>query len=196
MAIKYGGNERGWSMKCLGVKELEKILTKDLPNQTARRVLLSSIRQSAKPMQAAAKQKVVKKSHALYESIGMKTIRNRGRNKEFASVALGPMSGNMQAWAMYMNYYKGDRSDDWAGRQIQSGAISSKRARKGRIRHGHLVEFGFTHTSGKRVPARPFLRPAFDQEANGFVRSFKDILKVKIETAAQKIYAKNKASVK
>lgn len=37
--------------------------------------------------------------------------------------------------------------------------ISSKT--KGRL--VHLVELGFKHRSGKHVPARPFLRPAYDE---------------------------------
>ncbi len=33
-------------------------------------------------------------------------------------------------------------------------------ASKGRI--VHLIELGFRHTSGKHIPAHPFLRPAYD----------------------------------
>ena len=187
--------ERGWNMKVIGLKELEKIMVEDLPNTVARRTLLSAIRVSAKPMMNAAKAKVPKGgSGALAESIGLKTIRNRGFNKEFASMALAPMSGNLQAWAMYKDFYGGGEGS--TASKIQSGAIDSKTAKQKRIRHGHLVEFGFRHTSGKQVPARQFLRPAFDQEANGFVNSFRAHLSVRVKNAVKKIYAKNSAALR
>ena len=186
--------ERGWNMKVHGLRELEKIMVEDLPNTVARRVLLSTLRVSAKPMKEAAKNKVVKQSGALAKSIGIKTIRNRGFNKEFASVALAPMSGNLGAWAMYKDYYGGGAGS--TASKIQSGAIRSGDAKKGRIRHGHLVEFGFKHTSGKQVAARPFLRPAFDQEAGGFVNSFRAHLALHVKNAVKKIKAKNDAALR
>ena len=196
MAIKYGNNPRGWNMKVYGLKELEKIMVEDLPNTVARRTLLSAIRVSAKPMQAAAKAKVPKGgSGALAESIGLKTIRNRGYNKEFASMALSPMRGNMQAWAMYKDFYGGGGLGSTAAK-VQSGSIDAKTAKEAGIRHGHLVEFGFRHTSGKQVPARPFLRPAFDQESGGFVNSFRGHLAVRVKNAVDKIRRQNDATLR
>lgn len=182
MAIKYGGNERGWSMKMTGLKELEKAMLKDLPNATNRRVLLSSMRKASEPMVQVAKDNVPKGgSGALAESIGMKTFRNRGGNKQFAAIGIAPMSGNMVAWAKYMTFYgrtlslKDKRTGKWTAANI------------GRIRHGHLVEFGFKHKSGKQVPARPFLRKAFDQRSAQLVESFRSILGVKVKSAVKKI---------
>lgn len=43
----------------------------------------------------------------------------------------------------------------WASKTIY---ISSKT--KGRL--VHLIELGFRHRSGKQIPAKPFLRPAYD----------------------------------
>lgn len=184
--------ERGWNLEVYGLKELEKIMTETLPNKVNRRVLLSAIRISAQPMKQTAKNIVVKRSGALAESIGLKTISNRGGNKYFASVALAPMSGNLAAWAKYKTYYSGKHP----GGDILSGKISARSARIARIRHGHLVEFGFRHRSGKQIPARPFLRPAFDIEANGFVRIFRDNLAKRILAAAKKIYGKNEAMLR
>lgn len=182
-------------MKVLGLKELEEIMVKTLPNKVNRNVLLGAIRSSAQPMKFAAKANAfaIRRSGALSESINLKTLRNRGNNKEFASVALAPMRGNMTAWAMYKAYYTGRNP----AADIQSGAISAKTARRAGITHGHLVEFGFNHVrSGRRIPARPWLRPAFDLHANGFVSTFRKNLQVRIEAAAKKIYAKNKARIK
>ena len=40
------------------------------------------------------------------------------------------------------------------------------------IRHGHLIEFGFKHRSGKVFGGRPFLGPALQHEGRQFVRVF------------------------
>lgn len=40
----------------------------------------------------------------------------------------------------------------------------------------HLVELGFKHRSGKLVPARPFLRPAYDQFTPKMLEDIKKII--------------------
>jgi len=182
MAIKYGGNERGWSMKMTGLKELEKAMLKDLPNATNRRILLATMRKAAPPMVQAAKDNVpTGGSGALAESIGIKTFRNRGNNNVFASVGIAPMSGNMAAWAKYMAHYnKTINLVDKRTGKVDAGKI-------GRIRHGHLVEFGFKQKDGKMYPARPFLRRAFDQRSVQFTKAFQSILGVKVKNAVKKI---------
>jgi len=45
---------------------------------------------------------------------------------------------------------------------------------KGRI--VHLIELGFRHTSGKHIPARPFLRPAYDTFAPKMLEDLKRII--------------------
>lgn len=41
----------------------------------------------------------------------------------------------------------------------------------------HLLEYGFTHTSGKRVEGRPHLRPAYDKHVPEMERNIKEIIK-------------------
>ena len=50
--------------------------------------------------------------------------------------------------------------------------ISSKS--KGRI--VHLIELGFRHTSGKHIPAHPFLRPAYDTFSPKMLEDLKRII--------------------
>lgn len=45
---------------------------------------------------------------------------------------------------------------------------------KGRI--VHLIELGFRHTSGRHVPARPFLRPAYDTFSPKMLEDLKRII--------------------
>ena len=41
----------------------------------------------------------------------------------------------------------------------------------------HLIELGFKHRSGKLVPARPFLRPAYDEFTPKMIEDIKRIIK-------------------
>lgn len=45
---------------------------------------------------------------------------------------------------------------------------------KGRI--VHLIELGYRHTSGKHIPARPFLRPAYDKFSPKMLEDLKRII--------------------
>ena len=69
-------------------------------------------------------------------------------------------------------------ADSFVKTEVGSGVnkviyISSKT--KGRL--VHLVELGFKHTSGKHVPARPFLRPAYDTFTPKMLEEIKNIIK-------------------
>lgn len=162
-------------VELIGLKDLEKLMLETLPAETSRKVTLQAMRDAAKPMVEGAKAKAKRgQSDALSESIGTKTLTARAalnsKYPPFASLSLGPRSGVMTAWAKYLAHY---------GRGIKAKEI-------GRIRHGHLVEFGFRHKSGKHVPPRPFLRPAFDIHSADFLRYFKGHLKRRIERAGAK----------
>ena len=155
--------------KVVGAKELERFLVKELPAQVARRVLLSSLREASKPMINLAKATATgpsgrRRSGALAASIGAITIASRKvprlqlppgltMKDSAAAIAIGPLSGQgskpLLAWSMYQAYYN-------------RGVIKLKRgAPIGRIRHGHLIEFGFKHKkSGKMVKGTHFLERA------------------------------------
>lgn len=51
--------------------------------------------------------------------------------------------------------------------------ISSQK--KGRL--VHLIELGFKHRSGRHVPARPFMRPAYDTFTPEMLEDIKSIIK-------------------
>ena len=51
--------------------------------------------------------------------------------------------------------------------------ISSQK--KGRL--VHLIELGFKHRSGRHVPARPFMRPAYDTFTPKMLEDIKSIIK-------------------
>lgn len=167
-------------MEVVGLKELEKVMRDELPATVSRQKTLQALRAASKPMVQTAKNNVPKGgSGALAESIGIKTV-PKGRTNTFASMTVSPLSGNMTAWALWMKHY--NRTINLIDRRtgkVDAGGI-------GRIRHGHLVEFGFRHTSGKHVPARPFMRKAFDEKADSFVNDFASKLRTRIENEVTK----------
>ena len=154
------------TFKIEGARELERLLLESLPAKLVRTTMLAGMRKSAKPMVGIAKAKVAFRSGALQQSIGIKSVRARGGvtqsqlkgESTFAAIEIGPLSGSsgaaLHAWARYKAHY-GQGVSILKGKKLSTGQL-------GRIRHGHLIEFGFTHRSGKKVPARPFLAPAFN----------------------------------
>lgn len=182
-----------FEMKMKGARELEQLMQQHLPAKVARRQMLAGMRVSAKPMVNYAKAIVAKKSHALRISIGMRTLSVRETTKRVndtlnpvsglglansaAALQLGPMSGTgkdaLRAWAQYKSFY---------GKKVNL----RRGAPIGRIRHGHLVEFGFTHTSGKQIPARPFMEPAANVMAPTFTNRFVREVRKRVIKAIQK----------
>ena len=160
-----------------GLKELEDFMVKEFPAAISRRVILSGMRKAAKPTKEIAKSLVRKRSHSLEKSIDFKTLPQKKslRAGHFASLMMGIAGGGKagtDAFLTHASYYK---------RKTTLGKVL-----RGRIRHGHLVEFGFKHTSGKQVKARPFLRPAFDQGAPVFASQFSSIMKQRITAAVKR----------
>ena len=177
------------NFKVEGLKELQDFMSKELPAATNRRVVLSGMRTAAKPTLAAAKFKAKKRSHALEESLGFQSVtKNKSvREGHFATLLMGPLISGpkaMQAYLKYIAFY---------GKPVRAvGSNGKLNVRQiGRIRHAHLVEFGYMARSKgggtrTRVPASPFLRPAFDENAGTFVNTFTGIMRKKIEAAVKK----------
>lgn len=162
-----------------GLKELEQTMRREFPASVSRSVTLAALRDSAKPMRDRAQSYVPVQSGALRESIGFKTVAKR--RSTFASVLLGYRS-NEKAWLKWATYH---------GR----GANFNDPKSIGRIRHGHLIEFGFKHVrSGKYIPGKHPLRTGFDVSYYSFQNRFYDSLKKSIErrikTRMKGIYTK------
>lgn len=52
------------------------------------------------------------------------------------------------------------------------------------VYYARFVEYGFIHSGGKFIPARPFMRPAFDNKAEAAVEVFRVILADGVEALA------------
>ena len=140
-------------VKIKGLKGVLKAMDAAFPKdpKQKQRLLAATMKTAAKPtMLAAAKQRAKRgdTSGALSESLGLRS-QSRAKIKTRriqGGVEMVPVRDNPRAIAMYIAHYYTSR-----GKVLPTSVIASG------IRHGHLVEFGFKHTSGREVSARPFL---------------------------------------
>ena len=175
-----------------GLRELEKMMLKTLPANVSRNVTLAAMRESARPMEDGAKSQAMKskRSGSIVDSIGIKTV-SKGRTlsggsmrgtslatNPYASITVSPLS-KPSSLKIYDDYYRRNKSRGYT--EVNN---------HNRIRHAHLVEFGFKHKSGKHVPARPFLRTAFDDHVQDFLRFFRGTLKRKVLAGIRRERAK------
>lgn len=186
-----------------GAKELERLMLQHLPATLARKATLAGMRKAAKPMVDMTKAKAPFRSGALRQSIGISTVTTRGgttlsqltgfvggNESTFAAIEIGPLSGgsgaSLHAWARYKAFYGPNFG------VLKHGRVAPSLI--GRIRHGHLMEFGFTHTSGKRVRAQPFLGPGFRAGYPIYNSMFVNEVRKKVEAAITKHNARSPAS--
>lgn len=144
------------NMEVTGLKELEARLL-ELDALAAQKLLRRAARRSLIRLerQATANAESFSRSGALAESIKIANVKPRG--SETVAVQVGPKKKDKRAVALQNIYYR--------------------RRRKG-IFYGHLVEFdrGVRGSSGRRVPGRPWFRPAWDATRTGIVPEFQRIL--------------------
>jgi len=155
-------------LKVDGLKELNRKL-EQFTVKTQKSMITSALRAAAKPIQAAAKQNAQRTRHpssgALSQSIGIKAKRLRG-SAAVSSLWVAPIRTDKSAVSQYAGFYGG-------------ASVSSVNAG---IRHGHLVELGTKHSA-----ARPWLRPALDQNKDRAVSIFKTTLAKRIDREVRKI---------
>lgn len=163
------------TMKLNGFDELDRALA-DLggimAEKTNRRAMLKAI----EPMALAAQQNalMIAKSGSLALAMGARYKRELSRATLFgqqvveaAVVSVGPIRRSQAARAAYTVYYH------------------KKRLVLG-IRHGHLEEWGTSHS-----PAKPFMRPAFDATASRVVEGYGFELRTEIDKVAHRAKARS-----
>jgi HK97 gp10 family phage protein len=136
-----------------------------------RKVTQAALRASMKPMLGKAKSRAAKTSGALAESLKIRTFR-RGRNlgKNVARAVIYSARKDKKAINKMLNYY----------------GIFQSRVRKG-VKHAHLVEFGARSRGGGTIPARPFLRPAFDTGVPAMISAFRRELGKRADKAFKRL---------
>lgn len=138
-----------------------------LEDKVERRVLTSAVGKAARPILQSAKSKVPQKTRLLRNSLGIK--RYRSKLFPMAIAVIGPRQ----------RHVKNRKGETVAGFKVtKSVAARGVSDKADPAKYAHLVEFGTTphvipgaFVGGKGpltvshpgTPARPFLRPAFDQ---------------------------------
>lgn len=146
----------------IGGAELRRAL-KELDQAARKQALETAVLAGAKPIQNAAKAKAPKKTRTLERSITVEIE----ADDEHAEAQIGP-SGMAAAYAAQREF---------------GGTITAK--------HGqalHWVDEDGEHHFAKSVtqPARPYLRPAWDENVDEAVEKMKAVLRVLVERASQK----------
>lgn len=170
-------------IKVDGYKEAKAILD-ELPNNMQKRMLLSALRGSAKPMLQSAKGKVPVKSGKLKKMLRVVRFKDRRAAKSEVSVAVKPVFERTKKKGAINQYY---------GKFIHEGTSDVRKSRKGKM----LV---FKNQQGQKVFVRqtkgikpsPFLEQAYREGNERTVAIFGD----ELATAVEKFVTKNFKPIK
>lgn len=173
--------------KITGLDDALKVLEQAYPQdpKTQGQVVGAAIGSAArKTILPLAKQRAKQpdSSGALAESLAIRStpasvLRSK---RKAAGRKILPVRNNTVAIAKYIQHYYTNR-----GKAIPMGGISG-------IRHGHLVEFGFRHKSGKHVAARPFLWNSAQDGRSAYLSIFADEMKTIIKRRVARAKAKRR----
>ena len=120
-------------------------------------------------------------SGALAESLKVRAmpVRKRRQRGIAAGMELVPVRYDKKAMAKYVHHYYTSRGEGVPPWVFIDG-----------IRHGHLIEFGFSHRSGKKFSSRPFLYEAVKANFKAFEAEFSRGLWRRAENAIKREAAK------
>ncbi len=149
-----------------GYKEAKEILD-SLPNNMQKSILLSALRQSAKPMLTSARGKVPVKTGKLKRQLRIVRHKERGASKTEVAVAVKPV----------FDKSKKGKINQYYGKFIHEGTVDPRVSRKGKM----LV---FENEQGEKVFVRsvkgiaktPFLEMAYSETGERTVTIFGDEL--------------------
>lgn len=161
-------------MKISGLPDVRAML-QELPLKIEKKAATDAMVDSAERMAEAARQNAGKsrRTGKLQDAIGVyrKTAKSQRKTK---------VSVNKDVGEAYVG-------------------VGYRRGSQGYAPHAHLVEFGtgprFQKTTGRYVgqmPAKPFMRPAFDAEKVGYIRLFSVALLARLNKALAKYRAKGR----
>lgn len=166
------------TVKVEGYVEAKQILDQ-LPNAMQKRMLLTALRGSAKPMLQSAKSKVPVRSGKLKKKLRIVRFKDRQASKSEVSIAVKPVFEVTKKKGAINQYY---------GKFIHEGTQDPRTPKKGKLlvfdnERGEKV---FTR-SVKGIKATPFLEQAYTENNERTVALFGDELAAAIE----KFVAKN-----
>ena len=160
-----------------GYKEAKAILD-ELPNNMQKRMLLSALRGSAKPMLHSARTKVPIKSGTLRKQLRIVRFKDRKAPRSEVSVAVKPYFSKSKKQGVVNQYY---------GKFVHEGTKNPRTSRKGKIMvfensNGEKV---FTRST-KGLKANPFLEKAYQDSNERTVTIFGDELAKSVDKFVNK----------
>lgn len=153
-----------------GDRALRRMLRSAPPEVLARAIAPASRRAMA-PVARTAKKRITSlrladRSGLLRKSIGVRSKRYHKRGVMW--VGIGPRTGFRQVITTR------------TGRLVMRNPV----------RYAHLIEEGFRHASGRRIPARPFLGPAIAQHQGTIIRDLTTELGQQIPKITKRLAAR------
>jgi HK97 gp10 family phage protein len=154
-------------VKLRGFRELDKALS-ELPKATAKAVLRRVAKSALEPMRAAAESAAPRDQGNLQISIAVSEKRTRRAKGQFKAIT----GGNIRTSAGTF------RRSAAAGVAFAMGPSAGK----GVLNYATFTEFGTSDTS-----AQPFMRPAFDANAEGAIEIIRGEMAVQIGKATKRV---------
>ena len=166
-------------IKVVGYQEAKAILD-ELPNNMQKRMLLTALRSSAKPMLQSAKSKVPVRSGRLKRQLRIVRFRDRQASKSEVAIAVKPVFEKTKKKGAINQYY---------GKFIHEGTANPRVPRK----QGKTLVF--ENASGEKIFVKsvkgirpnPYLEHANTENSERLVSSFGD----ELATAVEKFVSKN-----
>ena len=160
-------------IKVVGYQEAKAILD-ELPNNMQKRMLMTALRSSAKPMLQSAKSKVPVRSGRLKRQLRIVRFRDRQAPKSEVAIALKPVFEKTKKKGAINQYY---------GKFIHEGTANPRVPRK---KGKTLV---FENASGEKIFVKsvkgirpnPYLEQAYTENSERVVASFGDELATAVE---------------
>lgn len=166
------------TVKVEGYAEAKRILD-ELPNNMQKKMLLTALRSSSKPMLQSAKSKVPFRSGKLKKQLRIVRFKDRSASKSEVSVAIKPVFEVTKKKGAVNEYY---------GKFIHEGTKDPRTSKKGKLLvfENERGEKVFTR-SVKGIKATPFLEQAYTESNERTVAIFGD----ELAAAVEKFVAKN-----
>lgn len=161
-----------------GMKDFNKLMNSVLPAQAKKKTVQTAMLKSVKEIRnnIRGQYKGLDGSGALAASVGAWRVKKGGGRQTFASIEIGPKRSSKRAIRLYFAFY---------GRTVTAAAFLNG------IRHGHLVEFGYSGRRG-RVSGKKILTKAAQAGFGITITNFRKNWGKEIDKAAANHHAKTK----
>lgn len=165
-----------------GLAELRETLLKSLPEAMQGKASQAALAKAARPIVDAAKQKAPTRKPRGF--VGPMSSGGGAPGRLRASIY---SYRNRESKKTYESRFIGVKGKAWYWRFIEFGRATIERA-KGSL--GTPVK-GFFGKKVRAVPAKPFMRPAFEENANRAIQIYQQALIPSIEKVARQAYARS-----